>query len=327
MRRIKEFFKARYASLKFSQGGFKKLLVGFIIVNVLFITNLFLALFLDYQTEHEYIYPSTTYVIFLAIFELYYLILFVIRKKKSVSDVFTVLFGFLLLWELGYKLGWTTSDLLIPSPEGLFNIYSEKTKEVTDGIFASLKLLFFGVIIGLASGVVVGLLAGFIPRVREVVSPIAGVLSPIPPLVYTPYVVMVAPTFYIASVFVIFSSVFWPTLTQTINSVKSIDRRVIEAARTMGVSTFGMLFKVILPYIIPAIIVGLSRSLRAAFLCLTGAEMLGAKAGLGFFIKMYERNLDFRAILAGILVLAVVVSIIDILVRKLETRIVRWKYN
>ena len=327
MEKIKEFFKTRYASLKFRDGGFKKLLLGFIIVNSLFVINLFLTLFLDYQTEHENIYPSTTYVIFLIIFEVYYLILFVIRKKKSVSDVFTVLFGFLLLWELGYKLGWTNNDLLIPSPEGLFNIYQEKSGEVTDGIFASVKLLFFGVIIGLASGVIVGLLAGFIPRVREVVSPIAGILSPIPPLVYTPYVVMIAPTFYIASVFVIFSSVFWPTLTQTINSVKSIDRRVIEAARTMGVSTFGMLFKVILPYIIPAIIVGLSRSLRSAFLCLTGAEMLGAKAGLGFFIKMYERNLDFRAILAGILVLAVVVSIIDILVRKLETRVVRWKYN
>jgi len=327
MEKIKDFFKRRYASLKFKDGGFKKLLLGFIIVNSLFLINLFLTLFLDYQTEHDYIYPSTTYVIFLIIFEVYYLILFVIRKKKSVSDVFTVLFGFLLFWELGYKLGWTTNDLLVPSPEGLFNIYKEKSSEVTDGIFASVRLLFFGVAIGLVSGVVVGLLAGFIPRVREVVSPIAGILSPIPPLVYTPYVVMIAPTFYIASVFVIFSSVFWPTLTQTINSVKSIDRRVIEAARTMGISTFGMIFKVILPYIIPAIIVGLSRSLRSAFLCLTGAEMLGAKAGLGFFIKMYERNLDFRAILAGILVLAVVVSIIDILVRKLETRIVRWKYN
>ncbi len=327
MEKIKDFFKRRYASLKFKDGGFKKLLLGFIIVNSLFLINLFLTLFLDYQTEHDYIYPSTTYVIFLIIFEVYYLILFVIRKKKSVSDVFTVLFGFLLFWEVGYKLGWTTNDLLVPSPEGLFNIYKEKSSEVTDGIFASVRLLFFGVAIGLVSGVVVGLLAGFIPRVREVVSPIAGILSPIPPLVYTPYVVMIAPTFYIASVFVIFSSVFWPTLTQTINSVKSIDRRVIEAARTMGISTFGMIFKVILPYIIPAIIVGLSRSLRSAFLCLTGAEMLGAKAGLGFFIKMYERNLDFRAILAGILVLAVVVSIIDILVRKLETRIVRWKYN
>ena len=156
---------------------------------------------------------------------------------------------------------------------------------MTNGIFASLKLLFFGILIGLILGVIIGLLAGFIPRVREVVSPIAGILSPIPPLVYTPYVVMIAPTFYIASLFVIFSAVFWPTLSQTINSVKSIDKKVIEAARTMGVSTFGMLFKVILPYIIPAIIVGLSRSLRSAFLCLTGAEMLGASAGLGFFIK------------------------------------------
>ncbi len=325
--KIKEFIKDRYASLKFSEGGFKKLLVGFIIVNALFIINLFLTLFLDYQTEHQYIYSNDTYIIFLVIFEVYYLIMFVIRKKKSVSDVFTVLFTFLLIWELGYKLGWTTNDLLVPSPEGLFSIYKEKTNEVTDGIFASVKLLFFGILIGLALGVIVGLLAGFIPRVREVVSPIAGILSPIPPLVYTPYVVMIAPTFYVASLFVIFSAVFWPTLTQTINSVKSIDKRVIEAARTMGVSTFQMLFKVILPYIVPAIIVGLSRSLRAAFLCLTGAEMLGASAGLGFFIKMYERNLDFRAILAGILVLAVVVSIIDLLVRKAEQKLVKWRYS
>ncbi len=325
--KIKEILKARYASLKFSEGGFKKLLVGFIIVNVLFITNLLLAILLGYKTEHQYIYPNTTYIIFLVVFEVYYLLMFIIRKRKSTSDVFTVLFTFLLVWELSYKLGWTNNDLLIPSPEGLFSIYSEKTTEVTDGIFASVKLLFFGIIIGLALGVVIGLLAGFIPRVREVVSPIAGVLSPIPPLVYTPYVVMIAPTFYIASLFVIFSAVFWPTLTQTINSVKSIDKRVIEAARTMGVSTFGMLFKVILPYIVPAIILGLSRSLRSAFLCLTGAEMLGASAGLGFFIKMYERNLDFRAILAGILVLAVVVSIIDLLVRKLEKRIVKWSYS
>ena len=325
--KIKDFIKARFASLKFSDGGFKKLLLGFIVVNVLFIINLLLVLFLTYKTSHEYIYPNTTYIIFLIIFEVFYLLMFFIKKRKSVSDLFTILFLFLIIWETAYKLGWTTNDLLLPSPEGLFNIYKEKTSEVTNGIFASLKLLFFGILIGLILGVIIGLLAGFIPRVREVVSPIAGILSPIPPLVYTPYVVMIAPTFYIASLFVIFSAVFWPTLSQTINSVKSIDKKVIEAARTMGVSTFGMLFKVILPYIIPAIIVGLSRSLRSAFLCLTGAEMLGASAGLGFFIKMYERNLDFRAILAGILVLAVVVSIIDLLVRKLEKSIVKWSYN
>lgn len=324
--KLKEFLKKRFTSLKFSEGGFKKLLLGFIIVNILFLINLFLTLFLDYQTEHQNLYPNNSYIVFLIITEIYYLLLFVIRKRKSVSDVATILFLFLFFWELGYKLGWTTNDLLIPSPEGLFSIYSEKTDEVVSGIGASLKLLFFGILIGLVSGVILGLTAGFVPRVREVVSPIAGVLSPIPPLVYTPYVVMIAPTFYIASLFVIFSAVFWPTLTQTINSVKSIDKKVIEAAKTMGVSTPQMLFKVILPYIIPAIIVGLSRSLRSAFLCLTGAEMLGASAGLGFFIKMYERNLDFRAILAGILVLAVVVSIIDILVRKLEKKVIKWKY-
>ena len=64
MGNIKEFFKNRYTSLKFSEGGFKKLLVGFIIVNVLFLVNLLLTIFLDYQTEHNYIYSNTAYIVF-----------------------------------------------------------------------------------------------------------------------------------------------------------------------------------------------------------------------------------------------------------------------
>ncbi|MGM9970824.1 MAG: ABC transporter permease [Anaeroplasmataceae bacterium] len=324
---IKVFFKDIYDKLKFNKNEFKKLLLGFIIANLLFVINLIFTISLGYRTEHKYIYSNTPYIIFLIITEIYYLFLFVLKKRKSISDVAIVLFSFLLLWEVAYKLGWTKNDLLIPSPEGLFSIYKEKKNEVIAGIVASVKLLFIGISLALISGVILGILAGFIPRVREIVIPISNVLSPIPPLVYTPYMVMIAPTFYIASIFVIFSAVFWPTLSQTINSVKSIDKKVIEAAKTMGLSTPGMLFKVIFPYILPSIIIGLNRSLRSAFLCLTGAEMLGASAGLGYFIKMYERNLDFRAILAGILVLAFVVSIIDILVKKLEKSIVKWKYD
>ncbi|MCR5350241.1 MAG: ABC transporter permease [Acholeplasmatales bacterium] len=324
---ISTYFKSKINSIKRNSADYKKLILGFLIATTLFVLNLVFAIVLDYKTSHKYIYPNNTYIMFLIIFEIYYLIMFVTKKRKSVSDVAIVFFSFLLIWELSYKLGKTHNDLLIPAPEGLFHIYKEKKEEITDGIIASIKLLTFGIIIALVFGVVLGLLAGFIPRVREVIMPIANVISPIPPLIYTPYVVMIAPTFYVASVFVIFSSVFWPTLTQTINSVKSIDKKVIDAAKTMGVSTPQMLFKVIFPYILPSIIVGLSRSLRAAFLCLTGAEMLGASAGLGFFIKTYERNLDFRAILAGILVLALVVSVIDILVKKLEKRVIKWSYS
>ena len=123
---------------------------------------------------------------------------------------------------------------------------------------------------------------------------------------------------------VIFFSVFWPTFQGTVARVGQIDRKVIEAARTMGVGTFGMLVKVIFPYCLPGIISSVSRSLRGAFMCLSGAEMLGINLGIGFFIEKYKSFADYRCVLAGIFTVGVITTLIDIGIRRIEKALIRW---
>ena len=286
--------------------------------------ELVLVFTLPYYTEHKAVYPGGPLAVVLAAAYLLCLLRLLATGKKSAADLAVVIFSFFLLWEVSYKLGWIRNDLLIPSPEGLFHVFVEKQGEIAADVFSSVRLLFAGVVLAIVLGTALGLVAGWIGRVRDVLLPISNAVTLIPPLMFSAYLIMILPTFRAAAEGVIFFSVFWPTLQGTAARVGQIDPAVIEAARTMGVGTSGMLWKVIFPYCLPGIIGSVSKSLRGAFMCLSGAEMLGINLGIGFFIEKYKSFADYRCVLAGIFTVGVVTTLIDIGIRRLESALVRW---
>ena len=303
----------------------RALIPEYIIATVLMITNIIFAASFPYHTTHKVYYDSSAFVVVIVIsFLLYNLNLFS-TKKKSANDIAVVLFGFFLLWEVAYKLGWIYNDLLLPSPEGLFHVFVEKTPEILSDVWGSVQLLFLGFLLAATLGTVLGLLAGWIPRVREVLLPISNVITLIPPLMFSAYLIMLLSTFRQAAIAVIFFAVFWPTFQGTVVRVGQIDKQVIEAAKTMGVGTVGMLWKVIFPYCLPGIIKSISKSLRGAFMCLSGAEMLGINLGIGYFIEKYKSFADYRCVLAGIVTVGVITTLIDLGVNKLEKAIIKWE--
>ncbi len=303
----------------------RKMYVEFGLAAVLFAANILLTIFMPYLTEHKRYYDSGAYITVLAIAFVVYVFGVHITRKKSASDIAVVVFAFFAVWETAYKTGTVKNDLLIPSPEGLFHVFVEKPEEIWLDVLGSLQLLFWGFFLAILFGTLLGLLAGWIPRIREVLLPISNVITLIPPLMFSAYLIMVFATFREAAIAVIFFAVFWPTFQGTVARVSQIDRAVIEAARTMGVGTLGMLGKVILPYCLPGIIRSISKSLRGAFMCLTGAEMLGINLGVGYFIEKYKSFADYRCVLAGIVTVGVITTVIDILVNKAEKTLIRWE--
>lgn len=303
-----------------------KMYIEFAVATLLFAVNIVLTLTLPYFTEHKRLYESGPYIVLLVIAWLLYAIHLHASKKKSASDIAIVIFGFFILWETSYKLGWIHNDLLLPSPEGLFHVFVEKNDEILADVIGSVQLLFVGVVLAIVLGTALGLLAGWVTRIREVLLPISNVITLIPPLMFSAYLIMLMPTFRVAAIAVIFLAVFWPTFQGTVSRVGQIDKKIIEAAKTMGVGTVGMLFKVIFPYCLPGIISSVSKSLRGAFMCLAGAEMLGINLGIGFFTEKYKSFADYRCVLAGIFTVGVVTTLIDIIVNKIEKKVIKWKY-
>ena len=86
-----------------------------------------------------------------------------------------------------------------------------------------------------------------------------------------------------------------------------------------------MLVKVIFPYCLPGIIGSLSKSLRGAFMCLAGAEMLGVNLGIGYFTEKYKSFADYRCVLAGIVTVGVITTVIDMAVNKAKNVLIKWE--
>ena len=247
------------------------------------------------------------------------------KPKRSTVDILLVVIIFFAVWE-GAVLTGKAHPVLVPSPKDVLYVFYEERALMLASIFSSLRLLLISVGASLILGTFLGLFVGWIPRLREAAMPIAGVIGPIPPLVYTPYVVAVMPTFRAASVFVIFMACFWPVFTMMVQRVSGIDKKIIQAATVMGVGTGKMLFSVILPCCFPGILGSLPGIMRGAFLCLTGAELLGASSGLGYFVKRSSDYANYTKVIAGIILMGIVVTFVNRFLTFLQKKLIKWEY-
>ena len=246
-------------------------------------------------------------------------------RRRSTCNIASVVWAILIAWEvLSTDLG-VTHPVLIPIPENVFNVFPRLFyPELIRNITSSLTLLAEGYLTGLVAATVLGLFFGWLPKVAETVFPIANMMSIIPAIVFTPYLVMLLPTFRMAGAAVIFLNVFWSALISTMERVQNLDRRILDSAKAMGLGTFTMVFKVFIPYMYPAIVGSLKSRLPGAMLMLMMAEMYGATSGLGYFIINYTNYANYTNVIAGIILIGVVVAVLHFLIGLLIRKTVKW---
>ena len=296
------------------------------------VTNLLFAVllatqFLPDKTSKE---PQTSYVILFAVgVEILVLIVSAISKKpQSLNlflDIIGFLFGFLILWTLATAKFNILKESLFPAPGRVFAQILEDRGKILTNVRSSLGIILQGFILASAIAIPLGLFLGWGARIGNAATYISKFLSAIPPIVYIPYGIALLPTFRSVSVFVIFLATFWPVLASTMSGVMNIEKKVIDSARVLNVNRFTMLFSVILPAALPQIFIGLNQGLTVSFILLTSAEMIGARDGLGYYVKQYSDFGDYTRAIVGIIVIGIVVIAISFLFNKLQRYLLRRK--
>ena len=260
---------------------------------------------------------------------LYLLALAVGRKKDPMpagsSDIICVVWLLFLAWEIaGPKLG-LAHNVLVPSPENVFNVFVEHGFELALNVASSLQLLLSGFVFGTLLGVVLGVICGWIPRLRAMFYPIANVFAPIPSVVFTPFLVIIMPTYRWAAIMVILIGVFWPQFLSMILRVGALPPAILDSARVMKVSNITMITKIILPYIVPDVLKGLRVSLTTGFLMLMYAESFGAKSGIGYWISNANVFANYANIYAGIITCGATVTVLNYFSAWLQRKFTTWR--
>ena len=296
------------------------------------VTNLLFLILLGVQFLPDKVRqdPATGYVIGLAVaVEVLVLIFSAVIKKPQSLNLFLDIVGFIYVlltaWTLATAKGNLLREVLFPAPGRVLRQLIEDREKIAVNIRSSLGIIIKGYLLAAIIAIPAGLFIGWKNRLGNAATYIAKFCSAIPPIVYIPYGIALLPTFQSVSVFVIFLAAFWPILAGTMSGVMNVDRKVIDSAKVLNVSGGTMLFSVILPASLPQIFVGCNQGLTVAFVLLTSAEMIGARAGLGYYVKNYSDFGDYTRTIVGILLIGIVVVGITFLFNKLQQYLLRWK--
>ena len=246
--------------------------------------------------------------------------------RQAALDVAAIVFGFLLVWELAVTKRDMLPYVFVPAPENVFNVFISDYRMIASGFGRSIFLLLSGFSASLAAGVILGTAVGWIPRLRNAVFPIAKAISTVPALIYSPYLVVMMPTFTSASIFVIFCGAFWMLFMNMIQRVGTIDARIINTARILNVRTPTMIFKIILPWSLPHILNDMTTVLSISVMTLTVAEMIGAERGMGFYVRRSLDYANYTQAIAGIFFIALVITALNALIAALRRKIITWSY-
>lgn len=247
------------------------------------------------------------------------------RKSVVANDIGIIVYLFLILWEYTTAKHGVKNAMLYPSPENVFAVFLTDYKKIFEGIFSSLRLLFIAFGIALVLGVGLGLFVGLSDRLSGTILPIVRVISPIPPVIYSPYAVALLPSFRAASIFVVTLTIFWALFMSMVLSVRDIDKKIMDSARTLNLSKRSLIWNVLIPYSLPGIINSISVSVSTSFLVLTAAEMIGATAGLGWYVKYNSDFANFTKVIFGIIMIGIVVTLLNALVVLIRKVLIRWK--
>lgn len=191
-------------------------------------------------------------------------------------------------------------------------------------ILQSCKLVLFGFLVAVGTGVPLGLLMGASRRIDALVGPVFSLLRPIPPLAWIPLAILWLGLGDSAKIFLIWVSAFTPSVINTYAGVRNIDGTLVEAARVHGARFGHMLRHVMIPGALPMIFTGLRLSLQTAWMTLVAAELVGAYTGLGKVLATASLDINPGMILFAMAWVGVLGFAMTKALERLEGKVLPW---
>jgi len=228
-------------------------------------------------------------------------------------------------WEIATaKLEWLPRPFFAP-PQALIGVYLEDFPRLSSSVVHSLGLLAYGYVLGAATGFVAGVGIGWSRAVGYWLHPVLRLIGPLPATAWLPLAFFFFPSSFSASVFLIALATAFPVAVLTWSGVASVDSAYYDIARTLGAKPAFLIFKVAIPAALPLVFVGLFMGLGVSFSVLIVAEMMGVKAGLGWYLQWAQGWAAYSNMYAALLVMALMCSGLITLLFRFRDRLLVWQ--
>lgn len=233
------------------------------------------------------------------------------------------------LWLLGWQLVTAKLGLLDPpywAPPQLFvATFHEDGALLVESTLRSLWLLAIGFGLGSAVGFLQGVAMGWSKPFCYWAHPLLRTIGPIPPAALVPIFFVILPTISSASILLVAMAAWFPVTMLTWAGVAAVHREYYDVARTLGARPRFLVWRVAVPAALPSVFIGLFMGLGMTFITLVVAEMLGAEAGLGWYIRWQQQWTAYPSMYTAILLMIILFSGLMTLLFRVRDRVLAWQ--
>lgn len=234
--------------------------------------------------------------------------------------------AFLAVWETAPRIGLVDKVFLPPATE-VARAFATLigNGQLTEHVTTSLGRTLTGFTIAVVGAIPLGVAIAWYRPVADFLNPILELFRNTAALALLPVFILILGIGETSKVaLVIYASAF-PILLNTISGVRTVDPLLIKSARSLGLPPLRLFQKVVLPAAVPTIFTGLRMAAASSILVLIAAEMVGAKAGLGYLITASQLNFQIPNMYAGIVAIALVGLVFNGALVVVEKRLSRWR--
>ncbi|WP_430786024.1 ABC transporter permease [Actinoplanes sp. G11-F43] len=234
-----------------------------------------------------------------------------------------------VLWEVTARV--MRNPTFIPPPGA---VWDQLVKTSTSGysghlliehLGVSLRRIVIGSAVGVAGGLLIGVLLGTVGWLRVVAEPVITFVRALPPLAYFSLFIIwfgidETPKLWLLSI-----AALPPVAVATAAAVHGAPTGLVEAARALGASRWQSTRDVVLPHALPEIFTGVRLAVGVAYSSVVAAETINGVPGIGGMIRDAQRYSQTDVVVLGLFAIGLSGLLIDALLRITEDRLIPWR--
>jgi ABC-type nitrate/sulfonate/bicarbonate transport system permease component len=227
-------------------------------------------------------------------------------------------------WE--FASGTFVPSLILPPPSEVALVTWELVS--TGDVLPHLQISLYRVGVGLALSIAVGVLLGVgmarSKPVENVFEIFLGLLYPIPKAALVPLAILWLGVGTETAILIVFLACLLPIVLNSYNAARDVDRNLIWTAQMMGMPSWKIPLKVVIPATIPSILTGIRQAIPIAFIALVSAELIASNEGVGFEILRYSQVGAYTQMFAVLVVISLAAFFAVRGYEWTERKVVRW---
>lgn len=249
------------------------------------------------------------------------------RNRKTERMLSLICFILIIVFWCFGSYGGFVDEIFLPTPTAVIQKIVSMAKD--GSLWANCWESTARVLVGWIWSVIVALPMGMLMansrRFSAFVQPIVEFARYLPVVALVPLTLLYLGIDETQKYTIIFLGTFFQLVLMVSDTVSSVDKNMINAARTLGANRWQVYKEVIFPASLPGLMDDFRLTIGWAWTYLVVAEMVAASNGLGYMILKSQRYLATDTIFAGLILIGLIGLVTDFLFRLLSRLVAPWQ--